>query len=785
MKKILFALMAMMGVLVFTGCSNDDQLGVDNLRKYESSFVQTFGKVNPNQDFNTQRAVTMDVSVANTQGNYTLRVFSAMPTTKGAKLLGKFENLNAGQVSTISVDAHKAAKNIYCMVDDGVHNCTKAVAIPSAGKADVKFDGIANARNASTRADGDDDLVDIKLDDDMFNPNTVTIAFEDLGSSDDFDFNDAVIMVEYVSGTGKLKVTLMAVGAVLPLRLYCLTDDMRPLVATRSIDEYSDFIPLFDGKELHDVMGKDLNTMINTNWKGNGSTKGEDNVDFVTCEIDAPYYLSLAGNGFPFILEVDGQKGEQYRITYNGEGAIPQVMVIGEYYYGEEILPQVATRSLSDGDWYYIPWRWSKERVSIQEAYTTIDNWVENNPHDYSFLFNGVVDDNLYDGYNPLAAYDDEDDIELQAVDLGLPSGTLWANMNVGASAPEQAGGYYAWGEIEEKTSYNWESYLYDGADGHLSYLNLGDIRGTQYDVAHTELGGDWVMPTLEQFQELFDNCEKVYGTRKGMPGVKFIGDNGNSIFIPLPGYYNDDNLWAFGSSSYYWTSTLEEDNNGEFETYTFMVEYGDPSRDDPFYGQSVRAVINQEQTQTPAGLEAVDLGLPSGTKWANMNVGATAPEDFGGFYAWGETEEKEVYDDDNYIYNIFEVFDDIVDDIAGTEYDVAHVKWGGDWQMPSGDQIQELMDYTNMEWTKVNGVFGRRFSSKAAGNSNSIFIPAAGWRSFDSLWHTGEEGNIWSSTQHPTDYGAYALTFTSDDMYKWEPLPYLGHNVRPVICGE
>ena len=271
-------------------------------------------------------------------------------------------------------------------------------------------------------------------------------------------------------------------------------------------------------------------------------------------------------------------------------------MVIGEYYYGEEILPQVATRSISDGDWYYIPWRWSKERVSIQEAYTTINNWVENDPYDYSFLFNGVVDDNLYDGYNPLSAYDDEGDIELQAVDLDLPSGTLWANMNVGASAPEQAGGYYAWGEIEEKTSYNWESYLYDGADGHLSYLNLGDIGGTQYDVAHTELGGDWVMPTVEQFQELFDNCEKVYGTRKGMPGVKFIGQNGNSIFIPLPGFYENDNLYSFGSCSYYWTSTLEEDNNGEFEAYAFMVEDGDPWGDDPYYGQSVRAVINQEQ---------------------------------------------------------------------------------------------------------------------------------------------------------------------------------------------
>ncbi len=785
MKKILFALMAMMGVLVFTGCSNDDQLGVDNLRKYESSFVQTFGKVNPNQDFNTQRVVTMDVSVANTQGNYTLRVFSAMPTTKGAKLLGKFENLNAGQVSTISVDAHKAAKNIYCMVDDGVHNCTKAVAIPSAGKADVKFDGIANARNASTRADGDDDLVDIKLDDDMFNPNAVTIAFEDLGSSDDFDFNDAVIMVEYVSGTDKLKVTLMAVGAVLPLRLYCLTEDIRPLVATRSIDEYFDFIPLFDGKELHEVMGKDLNTMINTNWKGNGTTKGEDNVDFVTCEIDAPYYLSLAGNGFPFILEVDGQKGEQYRITYNGEGAIPQVMVIGEYYYGEEILPQVATRSLSDGDWYYIPWRWSKERVSIQEAYTTIDNWVENDPHDYSFLFNGVVDDNLYDGYNPLAAYDDEGDIELQAVDLGLPSGTLWANMNVGASAPEQVGGYYAWGEIEEKTSYNWESYLYDGADGHLSYLNLGDIRGTQYDVAHTEQGGDWVMPTLEQIQELFNNCEKVYGTRKGMPGVKFIGQNGNSIFIPFPGYYENDNLNSFGSESFYWTSTLEEKYNGVgLGPCTFMIEYGSYFADDPFYGQPVRAVINQ--SQTPAGPVAVDLGLPSGTKWANMNVGATAPEEYGGYYAWGETEEKDYYDESTYAYYQDGNYVNIGDDIAGTEYDVAHVKWGGDWVMPTSDQVQELLDNTTSEWTQVNGVNGRKFTSNAVGNSNSIFVPAAGVRWYGYLNYEGNYGYYWSSTQGPDSYdSACYLGFYSGNANWYYYDRDLGQSVRPVICGE
>ena len=785
MKKILFALMAMMGVLVFTGCSNDDQLGVDNLRKYESSFVQTFGKVNPNQDFNTQRAVGIDVSVSNTQGNYTLRVFSAMPNTKGAKLLGKFENLNAGQVSTVSVDAHKAAKNIYCMVDDGVHNCTKAVAIPSAGKADVKFDGIASARNASTRADGDGDLVDIKIDDDMFNPNAVTIAFEDLGASDDFDFNDAVIMVEYVSGTGKLKVTLMAVGAVLPLRLYCLSEDMRPMVATRPIDEYFDLVPLFDGKELHEVMGQSQNTMINTNWKGSGSTVGKDNVDFVTCEIDAPYFLSLSRNGFPFILEVDGQSGEQYRITNNDEGAIPQVMVIGDYY-AREITPQVATRSLSDGDWYYIPWRWSKERVSIQEAYTTINNWVEVDPYDYSFLFNGVVDDNLYDGYNPLAEYDDEGAIELQAVDLDLPSGTLWANMNVGASAPEQAGGYYAWGEIEEKTSYDWDSYLYDGADGHLSYLNLGDIRGTQYDVAHNEQGGDWVMPTVEQFQELINNCEMVYGTRKGMPGVKFIGQNGNSIFIPLPGYYENDNLNLFGSIGYYWTSTFEEKYNGAgLGPCTFTIEYGSYFADDPFYGQPVRAVINQ--SQTPAGLEAVDLGLPSGTKWANMNVGATAPEEYGGYYAWGETEEKDWYDETTYAYYKDDNYIYIGDDIAGTEYDVAHVKWGGDWVMPTKDQVRELVDNTTSEWTQVNGVNGRKFTSKATGNSNSIFVPNSGHRWGGNLIYAGRYGYCWSSALDPWfPSDACALYIDSGPLAVWYDYGrYYGQNVRPVICGE
>ena len=81
-----------------------------------------------------------------------------------------------------------------------------------------------------------------------------------------------------------------------------------------------------------------------------------------------------------------------------------------------------------------------------------------------------------------------------------------------------------------------------------------------------------------------------------------------------------------------------------------------------------------------------IDLGLPSGTKWACCNVGADTPEAYGGYYAWGETEEKSTYSWSNYIHcnGSRETVHDIGSDIAGTEYDVAHVKWGGSWVMPS-----------------------------------------------------------------------------------------------------
>lgn len=172
----------------------------------------------------------------------------------------------------------------------------------------------------------------------------------------------------------------------------------------------------------------------------------------------------------------------------------------------------------------------------------------------------------------------------------------------------------------------------------------------------------------------------------------------------------------------------------------------------------------------------AIDLGLPSGTKWASCNVGATKPEEFGGYFAWGETEEKTIYKWRTYIHWLgFE--DDckyLGSDIAGTEYDVAHVKWGGNWRMPTLKQFMELLKHCNHEWIVKNGVYGRKFTSKI--NGNSIFLPAAGFRGDSDLKNAFSDGYYWSSMQYPSrklpfedDNSSLSsgegLTFYSDDI--------------------
>ena len=147
------------------------------------------------------------------------------------------------------------------------------------------------------------------------------------------------------------------------------------------------------------------------------------------------------------------------------------------------------------------------------------------------------------------------------AVDLGLPSGTKWADRNVGASEPEDYGGYYAWGETEEKEVYSWSTYIHCNGSEETCH-NIGtDIAGTEYDVAHVKLGGHWKMPTNEQVNELLKKCTSVWTMVNGVYGRKFTGPNGNSIFLPAAGGRWGVELYGAGSYGYYWSSTLIEDD--------------------------------------------------------------------------------------------------------------------------------------------------------------------------------------------------------------------------------
>ena len=160
-----------------------------------------------------------------------------------------------------------------------------------------------------------------------------------------------------------------------------------------------------------------------------------------------------------------------------------------------------------------------------------------------------------------------------QYVNLGLPSGTLWADCNVGASSPEEYGNYYAWGETSTKSTYSWSNYLY--ASGSSSTCqNLGThIAGTSYDAATKNWGSNWVMPTIDQANELLKKCTVSLATVNGVAGLRFKGPNGNSIFIPMAGYKYDSNYSAKGTQCYIWTDTKDNVTNVAYKSLALYFE--------------------------------------------------------------------------------------------------------------------------------------------------------------------------------------------------------------------
>lgn len=176
----------------------------------------------------------------------------------------------------------------------------------------------------------------------------------------------------------------------------------------------------------------------------------------------------------------------------------------------------------------------------------------------------------------------------------------------------------------------------------------------------------------------------------------------------------------------------------------------------DVSYGESLSFTTLEEECFIN-GYEYVDLGLPSGLKWATCNVGSTTPEGYGDFFAWGEINTKDSYTPQNSITNGYQI-----GDISGNEqYDAARANWGATWRLPTKEELQELLDNCVFEKNIQNGVNGYKVTGR---NGKYIFIPRAGFYSSDDHYYEGELGCYWSSTPYELLHSSYYLEFNAEE---------------------
>lgn len=388
-------------------------------------------------------------------------------------------------------------------------------------------------------------------------------------------------------------------------------------------------------------------------------------------------------------------------------------------------------------------------------------------------------------------------------VDLGLPSGVKWATCNVGATAPEEYGDYFAWGETEpyyisqeplrwkegKEAGYSWASYS-ENLQWYSSNSRL-DLYSND-DAASINWGDNWRMPTEEDWNELRLYCNTEKAFQNGVFGLKFTSlKNGKSIFFPAAGYRSGTELYDVGTIGWYRLPSQTGDGpTSAVILYVFGGFFFDVSYLDSGYsnGESIRPVLG---VPVPVP-EAIDLGLS--VKWASFNLGASAPEEYGNYYAWGEIKPKGDYDWASYQwcngsrttltkYNTSSSDGPVVDDKVTLELadDAARVNLGGKWRIPTREEWEELLEKCTWKWTSRGGVNGYNVTGP---NGNSIFLPAAGDRGHDGLYGEGSDGSYWSSSLD-TDYPhvAWYLFFSSGYVIRdfCYSARYNGQSVRPV----
>ena len=229
------------------------------------------------------------------------------------------------------------------------------------------------------------------------------------------------------------------------------------------------------------------------------------------------------------------------------------------------------------------------------------------------------------------------------------------------------------------------------------------------------------------------------------------------AVFLPSCGVYMGNN-YNHETAGLYWTNTPDESDETKShclyvtKSYVNINYSGNRSTN-----RSVRLV---HDTIVPFP-EYVDLGLS--VKWATFNVGATSPEDYGDYFAWGETETKETYSWATYKWgtssNLTKYNTTDGKTILDLDDDAAYVNWGGKWRMPSKEEVDELTQQCNWIWTTHNNVNGYKVTGP---NGNSIFLPAAGYKGAGPTYPAGEDGLYWTSTLEKGHY-SYLIVLHND----------------------
>lgn len=392
-----------------------------------------------------------------------------------------------------------------------------------------------------------------------------------------------------------------------------------------------------------------------------------------------------------------------------------------------------------------------------------------------------------------------------EGVDFGC--GVLWATFNIGASKPEQIGNYYAWGETQPKSTYSFVTYKWSDGYGNINkYTSDPDRDRTELeaadDVAQVVWGDGWRMPTYREILDLSirSNTGAIHDYElNGVKGMLLISAKTRKrFFVPYSGYKdtydlkNTDGiyLWSNHTTSMYGNNTNAKKATAYYD-HRLDAWWGFNLSDyvyDRCWGMPVRAV--KTKPSTPVEHEYVDLGLPSGLKWATCNIGADRPTEHGVHYAWGEVETQLLVEEggdvempySNHKYKWYYngntgrltkycdngswwyPYDKEPDHKRelDPEDDVAHIVWGGEWRMPTVVECKELID--NCTWTPVylaDGSKGVEGISKI--NGRMIFLPMAGEATANGIEDANKILRYW--TKSLKFYGDHLLSNMAEIM--------------------